>query len=278
MKSAVLITAMVLGLVGLAGSADGSPLTWNTCLSPCCYYSLTSSVRIVSGGNPSGSTEADVVFTFQALEDATKTIVTRGFESQNTDGTGNAVKAEIKIWGGGLGVNSSTYPASSDEGSPDHAVDNHGPDEFIVYELPADNTKPLSFKIGWKYSDADIKTWIGGALSLDLLDLLALGTFNWNQGNTLVSSYGFVAESFSNVVENTAQSFTNDAVGRYLVIGAQSGSDNQDYFKVLQLTASVPVPEPALPVLLWLGLLGVTAQAARRRRTRRSRTRAAASR
>ena len=115
--------------------------------------------------------------------------------------------------------------------------------------------------------------------ALDLLNLLAAETFNWNKGNTLVSTYGFVSQYFDNVPTNTAQLFSNGATGRYLIIGANtegttSTDGGEDKFKILQATVQVPVPEPSTLALLAGGLLALGAAHLARRASRVSRSRA----
>jgi hypothetical protein len=264
--------AVTVGLAVLATLAIGRPfpagaatLTWNTCQgnsSGLCSFSVPASTRSSSG------TGVDQVYTFDAREDATKDVDARAFRTQNNDGTGTVQKTTINIFGGGLGAGG--------EGSPQHAVDNVGPDEFIVFKLPSDTTRPLSLKIGFKDVDADITTWIGGKLGdasndHDALALLLSGTFSWNQGNTLVNDHGYVQQTFLDVPTNTAQVFSNNAAGRYLIIGARhegtSTSDGgEDKFKLLSVAADQPtqIPLPGSIVLLGAGLVG--AAIVRRRR------------
>jgi hypothetical protein len=91
-----------------------------------------------------------------------------GYSTRFSDGSGKFLRQQIVGWGGGLGVKSAN--GSGENSSPNHATDNNGPDELIVFEFDDANYEPTGFRIGWKSGDADIRVWIGGTTSIDLTD------------------------------------------------------------------------------------------------------------
>ncbi|MGH2358732.1 MAG: PEP-CTERM sorting domain-containing protein [Candidatus Limnocylindria bacterium] len=198
-------------------------------------------------------TGVDEVMTFTAIGNPGMALVAQAFRTSTKIGTGSVLKREITIFNGGLGA--------GPEGSPEHAVDNIGYDEFIVFQLPSDGSIPLSFTLGWRGGDADVATWIGGTLdgSNDAVDLFVPGPFSWSGGAALTAQ-GYSQKIFSNVPVNASQSFSG-ASGRYLIIGARtevsktSEEGGEDTFKLLQVVVDVPrVPEPATLLLLACGL------------------------
>jgi hypothetical protein len=258
--------AAVLGCVAVAlfvgvpaGEVAAAPLVWNTCEGGsdniCSSLNLPESPRT---GNSSG-------FTFDAIGNPTQKLGARAFVTPDNLGLGDPGPTPIKIFDGGLGA--------GNESSPQHAVDNVGRDEFIVFTLPSDTSRPLSFRIGWKSQDADISTWIGGTLGgpNDALTLLG-GTGAWSQGGLLTSN-GYVQQDFFNVAVGALQTFTLNATGRYLIIGARHESvclltcrdDGEDHFKLLQITADASVPQPGT-LLMLVTAVGTLGAARRLRR------------
>jgi hypothetical protein len=257
-----LFVGLTAALSAVLAASDGyaAPLVWNTCEGGSDNVcNISSSLNLPESprtGNSNG-------YLFDAIGNPTQKLGARAFATPDNLGFGDPATTSITIFNGGLGA--------GNEGAPQHAVDNVGPDEFIVFTLPSDTSRPLSFRIGWLDQDSDISTWIGGTLggTNDALALLG-GTSPWNQG-ALLTGLGYVQQDFLNVPLGTLQTFSNNAVGRYLIIGTRHESDcvltctdgGEDKVKILQVTADASVPSPATLVLLVAG--GALAALRRRR-------------
>jgi hypothetical protein len=273
---AALLIGVLFGFVRLAGAVSFS---WNTCEgganNTCNVNSslaLPESPRTSTGSNAN----LDLVFTFAAIGNPAATLGARAFSTTSLLGTGIILKRQLNIFDpGGLGA--------GPEGSPEHSVDNAGVDELIVFALPTDGFKPLSFSIGYKNTDADISTWIGGTGGgpNDVLNLFLTGTFDWT--GTALTSLGYVKQDFLDVNVGDVKTFTSNATGRYLVIGAKNEADNcpsnckdggEDKFKILQVVAESPgrpptsLPVPGTLVLLGCGLIAIAVVARLLTRTR----------
>lgn len=170
----------------------------------------------------------------------------RAFRSGTNLGGGSVSAVDMTIVDGGV--------RAGPEDSPEYGVDNIGHDEFLVFQLPSDNSKPLSFRIGWRGGDADIATWIGGTLGglNDALELFLAGTFSWAAApNNPLAEHGYTQHIFIDVAANTTQFFRRNATGRYLIIGARNEVDivggtnvdgGDDTFRVMQVVADVSLP------------------------------------
>jgi hypothetical protein len=236
------LAALVTVAIGCA-AGPAAALTWNTCddgsdSGSLCDYSHTESARTSTG------TGSDQQYTFDALTDATADLLVRAYRTSDSLGTGPLTRTVISLWEGGLG-------AGGESTSPEHAVDNIGRDEYLIF-YSATAIVWDSFKIGYKGADADISAWVGTSPDL----LLSLTSIPWSGGPTTGS---WTPYSFSNVAVNTLQAL--GATGNYLIIGATSETaieqqcsgktksksckdvtvdDGEDAFKLLQINGSIP--------------------------------------
>jgi hypothetical protein len=246
----------LLAFLMAGGSATAGTVTWNTC-KPTCVNALVASDRAVVSAS---------TMTFEAVDG--QVLTAEAFRTAGANAPyGTVAPTTITIWTGGLGAGPETT-------SPNHAVDNSGRDEFIVFTFDQDSYIPKSFTLGWVSGDADVVTYIGGA-GTAFLDALHAGTFDWDTfiggGAGGYADLGFVRQVFgsdsTSVPVGVAQNFTNDAMGRYLIIGARNESvcgstscteGGEDYFKIEQIVGKqVTVPEPGTTLLLLSGLAGL---------------------
>jgi hypothetical protein len=245
------ITAVALGLVSLGcGEARATVITWNT----------TSATSITG-------TTAGLTFNSTA---GSQTLKARAYATANADGTGGILARNLGIYSGGLGVNN--CPATTDCTAPEHAVDNVGKDDIILFEFPVSTFSPKDLSIGWFSGDSDIQVWIGGPTTSGF-DLGGSGVCTAAcQGATTATKFaslGFTnLGTLNNVPLNTPTSLNTTLTGNYMIVTAALGTDGlaNDYFKVSQIRVNqvTSAPEPLTIALFGAGLIGLGL--ARRRR------------
>jgi hypothetical protein len=178
--------------------------------------------------------------------------------------TSSFQKATLTVWDGGLGVKS----AGESSGSPQHALDNNGKKELIVFENNATDYSFTGFGIGWKsndwrYNDSDISAWVGS---------LAAGFDFTGKKFADLAGLGFTKLDFSNVPTNTTQSLGSLA-GNFLILAPKpANSNSNDYVKIDQVSGFIPPPPPPTNIsepgmLALMGIALVALGACRSRRT-----------
>lgn len=182
----------------------------------------------------------------------------RGYYTNDSSGNDRFRQGYVATWdGSGIGV----FASDDSSGSPQHAIDNNGKDNYLLLEFDSNDYLLTAFQIGWKSGDADVEIWIGGndlGAGFDLDSNLAV-CGGWCERDDL-GSLGFTKlPVFSNVtVSENWREVNTDLRGRYLIIVAAYDSSANDYFKLEGIQGEeIEVPEPATSLLLGGGLLAL---------------------
>ena len=152
------------------------------------------------------------------------------------DSGGGFTDAATTLYSGGIGV----VNQFSDGGYPNHAIDNRGHNDFVLFEFDSDDFTVMSFMLGWRKKDSDVRVWVGG-LGPDL----DLGSDCGGACSIadLTSTLGFVGlPEFSNVAKNVSTSLGTGLTGRYMLVSAGNEWDKQDFFKLKQVVAKKTTP------------------------------------
>jgi len=186
----------------------------------------------------------------------------------------------VLSWSGGLGVRNSTETS----GSPNHAIDNAGPEEFVLISF-AEAVKLTSVGVGWYSGDFDmtILAYTGSGtpnLANNTLspgdgpagNSVGLTQAGWSLvGNYLFSSTTSTSDDAKQVGSNWQYDINTAGltssywlVGAYnaRVSGGSTGFEGNDYFKLLYAGGHTvtgggggnPVPVPGTLALVALGL------------------------
>lgn len=201
---------------------------------------LTQMMTLNTGGTNTGSGANTRTFTTGTGPNMTTASVT-GW----TTFSSGTLQSNLGQFSGGLGVQH-----SSNDGS--HTLDNLGPDNYMLFEFNK-VIKLTQVQIGYVNNDSDIEVWFGstaGATGSNVDFILANATSEENFGG---SSARVATLSGGNL-------------GRYILIGARDGYDEDDKVKIKKLTFMVSdnniqsTPDSGATVaLLGLGLFGLAA-------------------
>lgn len=247
------LAGFALSLLIMPATAMADVVTWNT------YSGWGSSPRSTQGSG----TNTEMTFTASSGE----VLKARAFYIDKSAGVANRAaplkKAELKIYDQGLGVTSNGECLCS----PEHALDNVGKNELIVFQLPSDNWDPQSVTLV-PYGDpldTDVTFLIGGTLA----QFPNLASFENMSINDLLNA-GFTEYTSTTSTNGTRTvSIPGDATGRYLIVASWlNDTKPNDDFKIKTIASkpgtTTQVSEPATMALLTFGLC---AFAAYRRRT-----------
>lgn len=175
-----------------------------------------------------------------------------------------------------------TIADTTDFSSPNHAVDNSGNIDSILFSFASDKVNLTSFKTGYESGDADFTVLAYTGSGIPNLSSLTYGNTGGATG-LLQNGWTLIANTnVSGAVSGgTTHAFANNVMSSYWLIGALNTlvggtQDSQkDYFKILSVTgcdcSTAPkgtpgcgtnngggVPEPGTMFLMGAGLFGLT--------------------
>ena len=275
---------LATGGTASGGTGSGtSTMTWALGTSGGATYALTATAYSTDNAGTS--------YGYRTSEGAA---YNAGYTSNSTYASGTWSAAHVNQYGGGLGIQNnkdeSAGYATNSSAAPQHAIDNNGAIDIMVFSLlkngVATSFNPTTFKFGYTNNDSDVQAWIGGnTVAFDPANACLVGclTAAKNITNTLS---GFTeitntiapttpdvggAATGTNIVAGTTEYFNTSQTGKYLVMTGNLGlgaiSGGNDFFKIsgLAINQSIGIaPSPATAPLLLLGLMALGY--ARRRR------------
>lgn len=184
--------------------------------------------------------------------------------SWSTTGSGGTLEAaRTAIWSGGLGVCNENESCQS---SPNHAMDNSGYDDFLLFSfnMPVD---PIRAHIGWAEDDSDMNYWVGSE-SNPSLNGLAVGNLGSEGFGSMQNSDGSGSRWFDigggqGLSMLLAAELTQDAPvayscrkgGRWTTCYTE---DPNDYVKIdaVKVNFEEPPPQQELPEPSTYALVG----------------------
>jgi hypothetical protein len=252
---ASIFTPIIVAAVATLGSAQAATVSWDT-------SSGTGSSYVSSTGSTAGNEMTFKASTGEFLK--ARAFYIEGSSSGNT--TGLLKNSALAMYDQGLGV-TTTQSGECYGCSPEHAVDNVGLKELVVFQLPSDNWDPTTVHLVpfGSSMDTDVTFYVGGAA-----EFTNLGSFE-NKSLSYLLSHGFttVDEVTDTTGERNVPVNTTPATGRYLIVAAWLGDTTpEDHFKIETVSAKpgggTSVPEPGTLSLLTVGLCAVGAYRRRR--------------
>lgn len=204
---------------------------------------------------------------FSASGYPSELVKVRAYSVSSSSSGNNFAAEQVNLYSGGLGVRTTSTNPDESNTSPQHATDNSGRFEFLLFEFDSAKFKATGFEIGWWNTDADIQVWVGGTSTagLNLADSNAAcgGSCDFSE----LGALGFVqAGTYDDVQTNTLKTINTTTTGRYVLIaGKVVGNDSlKDYFKLDKIKGT-EVPEPSSMLLVGAALVGFAGFARKRR-------------
>jgi hypothetical protein len=204
------------------------------------------------------------------------TATASAWATQGNSGDSQLESATLNQFNGGLGVS----PAGSSEGSPQHAIDNYGPDESVLFSF-SQSIALTNVVMGYVSGDADFSllAYTGAGMPT------SLGGKKYSELLTPAGGWEDVGQSsydggYVNGSGWTANVNTGMLSSRYWLVAAANSALGWDYsttyndhFKLKKLfgkTVTPPptgVPSPSTLPLLAISLLGLGFVSRRRKQT-----------